>query len=270
MIHKLHFVGAFETVLKPGSNLRVSEIRDKIETERIQYETKCRDIHKSKGDIFWCDNNNKPAETELSKLDRKYLMKKRELAIQERRYWRYERLTIRGLILYLYIENLIHNEKKRKPQGRKRDNRNGSKEKREHDTYRQNIRNVLSNPKTTEKIPFLKYWAEFKNHGFDVINSLTSISSELINQLHVDAEEDNYLIRRATERYFIDVNNYFYEYDVNNQIIPSEFFLKDDELKKEKELRIRLNEYRKTIIHLQKTWIFTQLQNLERLQEIWT
>ena len=265
LIQKLHFAGAFQTVLKPGSESRISNIRNEMEMARIQYEAACISAQKSKGDIFWF-YNNKTDDAWISRMYVKFLNRKKELSIQERRYWRYRRLSFRGLILYVYIESLIHNERIQKHQGRKRNNNKGPKRKKLSDKYRQNILKVLSNPVTTEEIPFLMYWPEFRKSGFDVIGTLMNISSELINQLHVDAEEDNYLIRRATERYFIDINNYYYE-DFESRILPAELYLTEIEIQEEKELRNRLRDYRCAVIHIQKTWLLTQLENLDRLLE---
>lgn len=74
------------------------------------------------------------------------------------------------------------------------------------------IREVISNPLITEEIaPFLKYWQYFFNedYNFNVIDLLLEISVELENQLHIDTKNDLYLLRRASERYFIEFENFF-------------------------------------------------------------
>lgn len=63
-----------------------------------------------------------------------------------------------------------------------------------------------------DEAPFLKYWKDFKKYGFDPIELLMDIGNELRNQLHIDSEDDEYLISIATERYFTQVTNYFREF----------------------------------------------------------
>ena len=44
---------------------------------------------------------------------------------------------------------------------------------------RKQISDVISNPKTIEIAPFLKYWDDFEKAGFDVFSSLKEIATEL-------------------------------------------------------------------------------------------
>ena len=77
--------------------------------------------------------------------------------------------------------------------------------------------------------------------------------------MHIDAEEDNYLLRRITERFFIEVENHFYRvsqnpvYLIKNKIGVQEY---DKILEKR-------NEYRQSLIHLQRQWISKQLKVLD-------
>ena len=57
------------------------------------------------------------------------------------------------------------------------------------------IGKIFSKPSVLEKAPFLKYWQDFRECGFDVIGLLLQIAEELHSQLYIDAESDNYLLR---------------------------------------------------------------------------
>ena len=111
------------------------------------------------------------------------------------------KLNFRGLLLFLFNLSKLGLKKR---------------------VIRKQISEVLSNPKIEEMAPFLKYFDDFENAGFDVLYSLKEIAAELQNH-----HEDNttglsnsnmiYLIRRATEIYFIRVTNYFF-FAVDNQV----------------------------------------------------
>ena len=80
---------------------------------------------------------------------------------------------------------------------------------------RKQISKVLSNPRTVEIAPFLKYWDDFEKAGFDVFSSLKEIAAELEhhheeNTTGLSSENLIYLLRRATEIYFIRMTNYFF------------------------------------------------------------
>ena len=80
---------------------------------------------------------------------------------------------------------------------------------------RKQISQVLSNPKTVEIAPFLKYWDDFEKAGFDVFSSLKEIAVELEhhheeNTTGLSSGNLMYLLRRATEIYFIKMTNYFF------------------------------------------------------------
>jgi hypothetical protein len=47
-----------------------------------------------------------------------------------------------------------------------------------------------------KKAPFLNFWWYFEKAGFNAMDLLLDISIKYINQLHIDAGQDNYLIRR--------------------------------------------------------------------------
>jgi hypothetical protein len=110
-----------------------------------------------------------------------------------RKDWMY-RPVFRGFLLYLYCECVLVQWKKDTP----RYERKESKE---------CILKTLSNPLVIQEVPFLLHWKNFKKH-FDVIGLLKQIAVELYNQLHITAENDRYLLRRATERYFIQLENH--------------------------------------------------------------
>ena len=74
---------------------------------------------------------------------------------------------------------------------------------------------MLSNPKTVEIAPFLKYWDDFVKAGFNVFSSLREIAVELEhhheeNTTGLSSGNMMYLLRTATEIYFINVTYYFF------------------------------------------------------------
>ena len=108
---------------------------------------------------------------------------------------------------------------------------------------------------TTSNHHFLYHWKVFEEHGFDVIGLLKQIAVELYKQLHITAENDRYLLRRATERYFIQLENHL------NFILDapgSSFFIREHGTEKYHELLEIRNEYRKLINAMQRAWIGEQ------------
>jgi hypothetical protein len=103
------------------------------------------------------------------------------------------------------------------------------------------------------------HWQYFERIGFNIFDLLLSLSVEYQNQMHIDAEEDNYLLRRITERFFIEVENYFHRvsqnpvYLIRNKIGAREY---DKILEKR-------NEYRQSLICLQRQWIDKQLKVID-------
>ena len=129
--------------------------------------------------------------------------------------------TFRGLLLYLYLCKKYSLKKhgmqdynyQTKPGriGGDDDRKTSTLGARKHVQTIREIGKIFSKPSVLEKAPFLKYWQDFRECGFDVIGLLLQIAEELHSQLHIDAESDKYLLRRASERYFVGVENYCYE-----------------------------------------------------------
>lgn len=126
------------------------------------------------------------------------ILEKHNLIRNNPRNWRYS-LTLHGLFLYLYLEYFFHS-----------DNCVKRSEKR--------IKDVISNPKIIEIVPFLNDWEFFdsfkknvKTNSFDVVKTLLKISKEFIDQLEtkdifalfVRGQESTtrFLLLRITERY---------------------------------------------------------------------
>ena len=76
--------------------------------------------------------------------------------------------------------------------------------------------------------------------------------------MHIDAEEDNYLLRRITERFFIEVENHFYRISQN----PVYLIRKKIGAQEYDKILEKRNEYRQSLIHLQTQWINKQLKVL--------
>ena len=64
------------------------------------------------------------------------------------------------------------------------------------------IYQVIRNPNVIKEAPFLKDSQFLEDLGFDVVDLLLKISQEVIHQLHIDSNNDSYLLIRATGRYF--------------------------------------------------------------------
>lgn len=72
------------------------------------------------------------------------------------------------------------------------------------------VRQVIHNRNVQKEAPFLRDCQLHESLGFNVIGLLLQISIELIDQLHIDASNDFYLLRRATERYLAEFNGFFF------------------------------------------------------------
>ncbi len=75
------------------------------------------------------------------------------------------------------------------------------------------IKEVISNERIKELAPFLQHWDIFEKEGFPVINLLIKIAVEFKDQLNYETTDfsnnNRYLLKKATERYFISWINYF-------------------------------------------------------------
>jgi hypothetical protein len=153
-----------------------------------------------------------------------------------RENWRYT-LNLRGLLLYLFSWS------------QSTDNRQRIRK----------ISEVISNPALIEKIPFLMHWQYFERTGFNIFDLLLSLSIEYQNQMHIDAEEDNYLLRRITERFFIEVENHFHRVSQN----PVYLIKKKIGIQEYDKILEKRNEYRQSLIRFQRQWINKQLKVLD-------
>jgi hypothetical protein len=104
------------------------------------------------------------------------------------------------------------------------------------------------------------FWWYFEKAGFNVIELLLDISLEYINQLHIDAEYDNYLLRRITERFFIELENIFYRF---SDPTFSAYFIKKIGVEEYDKILDKINEYRDIIISYQKGWIRKQQEIID-------
>ena len=136
----------------------------------------------------------------------------------------------------------------------KDDTRTSTSTKRKHSRTVRQIRRIIDKYKVLEQAPFLKYWQDFEKCGFNIIELLLQIAEELYPQLFIDAEHDKYLLRRASERYFVGVENYCYEriddpfYFLADKITPDELNL----------LAQTRHKYRRHMIPILKGWIQKQ------------
>jgi hypothetical protein len=124
-------------------------------------------------------------------------------------------LTFRGLLTYLFSEHEYRNEVKREKG--KRDAEEAHSEMAERgiksrlDSSANRVRQVIHNPNVQKEAVFLKDYELQEFLGFDVVGLLLQISAELIDQLHIDAGNDYYLLRRAMERYLAEFDRFFFD-----------------------------------------------------------
>ena len=168
-------------------------------------------------------------------------------------------INFRGFLLYLYNEYLMRKDSSKdfeKESDRKLHHlrrRTINKNIHFNQTITKRLRIVLYNPLTIKIAPFLQYWSEFEKYGFNVIELLLQISIELQNQMHIDAYGDTYLIRRATERYVIALENFIYDYELYS-------------MKVHKPLKELINSYRKLIVPLTRNLINKEIERLDFIQ----
>jgi hypothetical protein len=182
-------------------------------------------------------------------------------------------LTFRGLLLYLYLckkyllkrNGLDERTNQNKP-GRIRgydDRKSSTVGTRKKERTIREIGKIFDKPSILENAPFLKYWREFEKCGFNVIELLLEIAEELYKQLRIDAEMDRYLLRRASERYFVQVENYCHE--LIDDVFYSEYLVRKGKVTVDQinNLAQTRHMYRKHMIPLQKEWIKRQQQVID-------
>lgn len=153
-------------------------------------------------------------------------------------------LNIRGLLLFLYIESQskIHAGRKGK------------------------IKEVIENPIIKAVAPFLSYWNDFEQAGFDTIKTLETIANELRNYVVDEKIEDDYLLLKFTERYSNEISGYFYLYDLLGILADRVKRRNPEHFRKYIELDIpnKLVEYRLRMLITQKELLSKELARIEQ------
>ena len=182
--------------------------------------------------------NNKLNEEELKLLNSTkqitHIMEKSNKITGNRRYWKYS-LNFRGLLLYLILFDSY--KFKHKPIDKKI------------------FRNVISNPSILKIAPCLEFPNEIEQYGFDGRKVTITVANELRNQLHIDTDNDTFLLQRFTERFYSEfekASRYFRFLKLNSE---------PDEFSKYEILENRINAYLKKII-------FLQIRFIENKEEI--
>ena len=107
------------------------------------------------------------------------------------------------------------------------------------------FQNVFSKPSIIEIAPFLEFPTKIEQVGFDGKKIAITIANELRNQLHIDTDNDYFLLQRFTERFYSEFEKaatYFRYLKLNSA--HNEFY-------KYEELENQINKYLKKIIFLQ-------------------
>ena len=138
---------------------------------------------------------------------------------------------------------------------------------------RKQIGQVISNPKTVDIAPFLKYWDDFEKAGFDVFSSLKEIAAELEhhheeNTTGLSSGNLIYLLRRATEIYFIRMTNYFF-LKTDESSLSSHYYVQKKGFAELQEIQRKTDEYRIFILGLLKRWYTDDLKAVDNLIEIY-
>jgi hypothetical protein len=264
VIKKLHERKYLAVILRQNDEKTASEIKKEVDLEK-EYHQAQREIIQARHDF----KLKKISKEELKIKEDKTSEIEKQIDSQFLRKCRYTS-TFRGLLHYLYVEYLIDDianrhskiNYKRKVGRERKQIKKKSKSELDINSIggHTRIHMVLLNPITLDIAPFLKYYELFEKAGFRVIDILFQISVELHNQLHIDAEGDNYLLRRATERYFVELENHFH------LILDSPlsiYHIRESGMDKYNEILKIRNSYREHIIFLQKLWIARQLETLD-------
>jgi hypothetical protein len=179
--------------------------------------------------------------------------------------------NFRGLLLYLYLCKILRLKSDRREDYKntpgkiktKEDTMTSTCRKRRNKQTVTRIHRIIDKDHILEQAPFLKYWQDFEKCGFNVIELLLQISEELYSQLHIDAENDRYLLRRASERYFVGVENYCYE-----RIDDPFYFLAEKITPDERNLLAQTrHKYRTNMIPLLKEWIQKQQERIDYIDD---
>lgn len=162
------------------------------------------------------------------------------------------RLNFRGFLLYLYNISILGTKKS---------------------IARKWTYEVLSNPRILDLAPFLKYWDDFTEAGFNVLRTLEEIAVELQNH-HEDnttglsSNNQIYLVRRATEIYFIRITNFFF-LSIDTAGGFSHFYIQQRGISKLQEIERKANEYRLFILELLKDEYIRDLTTINELIEMY-
>jgi hypothetical protein len=121
--------------------------------------------------------------------------------------------------------------------------------------------------------PFLTYWDDFEKAGFDVFSSLKEIAVELEhhhdeNITGLSSGNLMYLLRRATEIYFIKMTNYFF-FSTDESSLFSHYYGQKKGFAELQEIQRKTNEYRLFILGLLKRWYSDDLKAVDDLIEMY-
>lgn len=179
-------------------------------------------------------------------------------------------LSFRGLLALLHSEHEyrkhIEDKKGMRDLGKKHKDKAEKGRRTRINSSTERIHQVIRNPNVIIEAPFLKDSEFLESLGFDLVDLLLQISQELIDQLHIDANNDSYLLRRATERYFAEFNSYFFEAlhgAVKKRYPMNVSFIQSDKTLEKSKIVSRLNDYRKMLVELLRTWAISEIKGID-------
>ena len=131
------------------------------------------------------------------------------------------------------------------------------------------IRKVMLSPITIDYAPFLMYWQDFEEMGFDAIVILESLVTGFGESVILDRSiSTNSLLLILTERYYEKVTRHFDLHEEFILIDPSS----REQLKKYcgLQISIKLREYRLTMLKLMKRLLSERVAVVDRIYEMYS
>jgi hypothetical protein len=131
------------------------------------------------------------------------------------------------------------------------------------------IREVLDSSITLDVAPFLLYWKDFEQAGFDVINTLKNLAKESLYYITDEKTDNDSLLLTVTQRYSNEVSGYFYLYDTLGIIADKVKRRNQGYFRKYIELNIpnKMIEYRRKMLSIQKKLLSNEIALVERRLE---
>lgn len=214
-----------EITLKEKCLTRIHEL-ELIYREKLDYNSES--INEGKGIRgIWLDFTDEKKEA-IREIDKLWEI------TENRRYT----LNIRGLMLFILCES------RSKVIGKQR-----------------RVKRVIQNPTIIDRLPFLKYWEEFLEVGFDVFEELEILAKEFQRDILDSNISNSRLMYKVVERYYISINGYLRHLEYGRMLNPEKWH---ERFKLGVELQIwkKLKELSLSLLGMQKELMNEQIAYL--------